>query len=47
VQQVSFSIEDTFAADFFADIETNTANSTFNATLIYFNTIAGGVAVTA
>lgn len=45
VQQISFSVEDAFAADFFADIEANTANSTFNATLVYFNTITGNVIV--
>lgn len=47
VQQVGFGIDHTFIADFLADVETDTAYSTFDTALIYVDTIAGSIAVAA
>ena len=41
MQQIGLSINDAFAADLFADIESDTSDSAFDPALAYFDTITG------
>ena len=47
MQQIGLSINDAFAADLFADIESDTSDSAFDPALAYFDTITGSITVTA
>lgn len=45
VQQVGLDVNYAFFADFFTNVKPDTADSTFNTALFYFDTITGNVVI--
>ena len=45
MQQVGLDVNYAFFADFFTNVKPDTADSTFNTALFYFDTITGNVVI--